>query len=126
MGFSGFCAKARATTELAARLLLMAYNLWTLFVRFIAPHKHTEAKRPRWFLLIAARLVQSGRQRSAKLDTRRIHASPRVDSNNWAAVETGNAAHGVNHLILRQNRRPTAEFRINLILKILVLIVLPK
>jgi hypothetical protein len=34
-GFSGFCAKARAPTELAARLLLMVYNLWTLFV----PHQ---------------------------------------------------------------------------------------
>jgi hypothetical protein len=34
-GFSGFCAKSRATTELAARLLLLVYNLWVLFVRFI-------------------------------------------------------------------------------------------
>ena len=67
-GFSGFCAKSRATTELAARLLLMVYNLWTLFVRFIIPHKHTEAKRGRrWFLLIAARLVQSGRQKEVQV-----------------------------------------------------------
>ena len=36
-GFSGFCAKARATTELAARLMIMVYNLWVLFVRFIVP-----------------------------------------------------------------------------------------
>jgi hypothetical protein len=63
-GFSGFCAKSRATTELAARLLLMVYNLWTLFVRFIVPQKQTEAKRGRrGFLLIAARPVQSGRQK---------------------------------------------------------------
>ena len=62
-GFCGFCAKSRATTELAPRLLMTVYNLWTLFVRFIVPQKHTEAKRGRrWFLLIAARLVQSGRQ----------------------------------------------------------------
>ena len=41
------------------RLLLLVYNLWTLFVRFIVPQKHTEAKRGRrWFLLIAARLVE--------------------------------------------------------------------
>jgi hypothetical protein len=54
-GFSGFCAKSRATTELAARLLLLVYNLWVLFVRFIVPHKHAGAKRGRrWFLLIAA------------------------------------------------------------------------
>ena len=67
-GFSGFCAKARATTELAARLLLVVYNLWVLFVRFIVPHKHTEAKRGRrWFLVIAARLVQSGRQKEVQL-----------------------------------------------------------
>jgi hypothetical protein len=70
-GFSGFCAKARATTELAARLLLMVYNLWVLFVRFIVPHKHTEAKRGRrWFLLIAARLVQSGRQKEVQVSIR--------------------------------------------------------
>jgi hypothetical protein len=70
-GFSGFCAKARATTELAARLLLLTYNLWVLFVRFIVPHQHTEAKRGRrWFLLIAARLVQSGRQKEVQLSIR--------------------------------------------------------
>jgi hypothetical protein len=34
-GFSGFSAKSRATSELAARLLLVVYNLWVLFVRFI-------------------------------------------------------------------------------------------
>jgi hypothetical protein len=67
-GFSGFCAKSRATTELAARLLLLVYNLWVLFVRFIVPQKHTEAKRGRrWFLLIAARLVQSGRQKEMQV-----------------------------------------------------------
>jgi hypothetical protein len=66
-GFSGFWAKSRATTELAARLPLFVYNLWVLFVRFIVPHKHTEAKRGRrWFLLIAARLVQSGRQKEVQ------------------------------------------------------------
>ena len=70
-GFSGFCVKARATTELAARLLLLVYNLWVLFVRFIVPHKHTEAKRGRrWFLLIAGRLVQSGRQKELQISVR--------------------------------------------------------
>lgn len=70
-GFSGFCGKARATTELAARLLLLTYNLWVLFVRFIVPHQHTEAKRGRrWFLLIAARLVQSSRQKEVQLSIR--------------------------------------------------------
>jgi hypothetical protein len=70
-GFSGIFAKARATTELAARLLLMAYNLWMLFVRFIVPHKHTEAKRGwRWFQLIAGRLVQSDRQKELQMSIR--------------------------------------------------------
>jgi hypothetical protein len=53
----GFCAKS-TKTELAARLLLVVCNLWTVFVRFILPQKHTEAKRGRrWFLLVVARLV---------------------------------------------------------------------
>jgi hypothetical protein len=70
-GFSGFCAKQKAVTELAARLLLLVYNLWVLFVRFIVPHQHTEAKRGRrWFLLIAARLVQSGRQKEVQISVR--------------------------------------------------------
>ena len=70
-GFSGFCAKAHSTTELAARLLLLVYNLWVLFVRFIVTHKHTEAKRGRrWFLLIAGRLVQSGRQKELQISVR--------------------------------------------------------
>jgi len=70
-GFSGFCAKSRATTELAARLTLLVYNLWVLFVRFIVPQKHTEAKKGRrWFLLIAARLVESGRQKELQVSIR--------------------------------------------------------
>lgn len=70
-GFSGFCAKSRATTELAARLTLLVYNLWVLFVRFIVPQKHTEAKKGRrWFLLIAARLVESGRQKEIQVSIR--------------------------------------------------------
>ena len=70
-GLSGFCAKSRATTELAARLTLLVYNLWVLFVRFIVPQKHTEAKKGRrWFLLIAARLVESGRQKEIQVSIR--------------------------------------------------------
>jgi len=70
-GFSGFCAKSRPTTELAARLLLLVDNLWVLFVRSILPEKHTEAKRGRrWYLLIAARLVQSGRQKEVQVSNK--------------------------------------------------------
>jgi hypothetical protein len=71
MGLQCFCAKARATTELAARLLLLTYNLWVLFVCFIVPHQHTEARRGRrWFLLIAARLVQFGQQKAVQFSIR--------------------------------------------------------
>jgi hypothetical protein len=67
-GFSGFCGRKRAITELAARLLLLVYNLWVLFVRFLQPAAHVEAGRGRrWFLLIAARLVQRGRQKEIQL-----------------------------------------------------------
>ena len=66
-----FCSKSRATTELAARLQLLVYNLWTLFVRFIIPQHHTEAKKGRrWFLIIAARLVESGRQKEIQVSIR--------------------------------------------------------
>ncbi len=38
---------------------------------FIAPHKRTEAKRGRrWFLRIAARLGQSGRQKEVQISVR--------------------------------------------------------
>jgi hypothetical protein len=67
-GFNGFCGQKRALTELAARLLLLVYNLWVLFVRFLQPQAHVEAGRGRrWFLLIAARLVQRGRQKELQL-----------------------------------------------------------
>ena len=70
-GFNGFCSKNRATTELAARLTLLVYNLRTLFVRFIVPQKHTEAKKGRrWFLIIAARLVETGRQKQLQVSIR--------------------------------------------------------
>jgi hypothetical protein len=49
----------------------VAGNLWVLFVRFIEPKKHSESKRGRrWFLLIAARLVQSGRQKEMQVSIR--------------------------------------------------------
>jgi hypothetical protein len=67
-GGSGFWAKSRATTELAARLLLMVYSLWALFSRYIIPQKHAETKRGRrWFLLIAAGLVELERQKELQI-----------------------------------------------------------
>jgi hypothetical protein len=69
-GFRGFCSGRAVVTEMAARLVLLTYNLWTLFTRLMGlqPGHHTEAvKSRRDFLLMAAQLVESGRQRTVKL-----------------------------------------------------------
>ena len=67
-GFNGFTSRFREVGELAARLLLVVYNLWNLFVRLLEPNRHVEARHGRrWFLCIAARLVKSGRQRTWKM-----------------------------------------------------------
>lgn len=63
-GFNGFTSRRKRITALAARLLLLAYNLWNLFLRLMNPAQHIEAARGRrWFLLIAARLTHSGGQK---------------------------------------------------------------
>jgi len=70
-GFGGFCCRSRVATEFAARLLLLTYNLWNLFLRLLEPTRHVEAfQGRRWFLLLAARLVKSGRQRVVKISVR--------------------------------------------------------
>ena len=52
----------------AARLGLLIYNLWHLFLRLLEPARHVEsAGGRRWFLLIAARRVQSGRQKTLQV-----------------------------------------------------------
>jgi hypothetical protein len=76
-GFGGFCCKDRVATEMAARLLLLTYNLWNLFLRLLEPARHVEAfQARRWFLLIAARMVKSGGSRTVKIsvadDWRRV------------------------------------------------------
>jgi hypothetical protein len=64
-GLEGFCCRKRNATALAARLGLLIYNLWHLFLRLFEPGRQVEsAGGRRWFLLIAARLVQSGRQKT--------------------------------------------------------------
>jgi hypothetical protein len=66
--FNGFCSRYREVTENAARLLLVAYNTWNLFLRLLEPNRHVEAKHGRrWFLFISARLVKSQRQRTWKM-----------------------------------------------------------
>jgi hypothetical protein len=78
-GFAGFCSGKAVVTEMAARLLLLTYNLWTLFVRVVKEQGvHTEAVRSRdELLLIPAKLVQSGRQKTLKLA---------VSEKWWAAI----------------------------------------
>ena len=80
-GFNGFCARSRRVTALAARLLLLVYNLWSLFVRLLEPSRHVEAAGSRrWFLVIAARLVESGRQKTLQLS---------VQGRWWAQLKAG-------------------------------------
>jgi Transposase DDE domain group 1 len=69
-GFRGYCSGRAVVTELAARLVLLTYNLWSLFTRLMGlnPGHHTEAvKSRRNFLFMAAQVVESGRQRTLKL-----------------------------------------------------------
>jgi hypothetical protein len=67
-GFNGFMSAKKAVSALAGQLLLLVYNLWSLYMRLVEPGKHTEAVTSRrWFLLMAGRLVQSGRQKALAL-----------------------------------------------------------
>lgn len=68
-GFSGFCSQRSVVSETAARLLLVTYNLWSLFVRVLkADGCHTEAVKSRDELLVMpAKLVSSGRQKTLKI-----------------------------------------------------------
>jgi hypothetical protein len=69
-GFRGYCSQRAVVTELAARLVLLTYNLWSLFTRLmgLTPGHHSEAVTSRRdFLFLAAQVVQSGRQRVVKL-----------------------------------------------------------
>lgn len=64
---------------MAARLLLLTYNLWTLFVRVVKEQGvHTEAVTScDELLLVPAKLVESGRQKTLTLA---------VSEKWWAAV----------------------------------------
>jgi hypothetical protein len=69
-GFRGYCSQRAVVTELAARLVLLTCNLWSLFTRLMGlnPGHHSEAiKSRRDFLFLAAQVVESGRQRVVKL-----------------------------------------------------------
>jgi hypothetical protein len=65
---NGFCARSCRVSALAARLPLLVYNLWTLFVRLLEPGRHEEvAGSRRCFLVLAAKLVASGSQKTLQL-----------------------------------------------------------
>lgn len=76
-------------TELAARLVLLTYNLWSLFTQLMSlnPGHHPEAiKSRRDFLLLAAQRVESGRQRTLKLAVKAEWWAADVVGHNCAAV----------------------------------------
>jgi hypothetical protein len=68
-GFSGFCSQNAAVSQSSARMLLLVYNLWSLFLRVLKNQGgHTEAITSRYeLLLIPAKLVLSGRRKTVKL-----------------------------------------------------------
>ena len=102
-GFNGFCARSRRVSALAARLLLLVYNLWSLFVRLLEPTRQVEAAGSRrWFLVIAARLVESGRQKPLQVSVQGatqdwLHPRRPVAGRNCAAVENPPASSASNH-----------------------------
>ncbi len=77
---NSFCSHKAVVSETVARLLLLTYNLWTLFVRLVKEQGvHTEAVTRRdELLLIPAKLVESGRQKTLKLA---------VSAKWWAAIQ---------------------------------------
>ena len=68
-GFAGFCSQKAVVSQSSARMLLLVYNLWSLFVRVLKNQgSHTEAIKSRYeLLLIPAKLVLSGRRKIIKL-----------------------------------------------------------
>lgn len=68
-GFAGFCSQKAAVSQSSARMLLLVYNLWSLFVRVLKDQGgHTEAIKSRYeLLLIPAKMVLSGRRKIVKL-----------------------------------------------------------
>jgi len=68
-GFRGYCSKRAVVTELAARLMLLAYNLWSLFTRLMGSIQAITPKpsSPAELFVPGGASVQSGRQRTLKL-----------------------------------------------------------
>ena len=68
-GFAGFCSQKAAVSQSSARILLLIYNLWSLFVRVLKNQGgHTETIKSRYELqLIPAKMIMSGRRKIVKL-----------------------------------------------------------
>lgn len=67
-GLNGFCSQQSNVTEFAARMTMLSYNLWSLFVRFFNLTKHEEAQCSRKeFLMLASSLTRSGRETTLKM-----------------------------------------------------------
>lgn len=67
-GLNGFCAQKNNVTEFAARMSILSYNLWSIFVRFFNLTKHEEAQCSRKeFLFLASSLTRSGRETTLKI-----------------------------------------------------------
>ncbi len=79
MGLQRLCSGKGVVSETAARLLLLTYNLWSLFVRVLKQEGcHREAITSRDDLLVMpAKLVETGRQKTLKLS---------VGEKWWAAI----------------------------------------
>jgi len=67
-GLGGFCSSSAGVTEGAARFTLASAALWNLFMRLMEPGRHVEAPTGRrWCLLMASRLVKTGRQKTLQV-----------------------------------------------------------
>jgi hypothetical protein len=67
-GLNGFCAKKGNVTEFAARMTILSYNMWSIFVRFFNITRHEEAQCSRKeFLFAASSLTRSGRETTLKM-----------------------------------------------------------
>ncbi len=67
-GFGGFCAKSKVVTEVAARFLLLSYNLWSLFTRAMSAESHSEAKTTRRiYLMVAGKKIRTARETLVKI-----------------------------------------------------------
>jgi hypothetical protein len=55
-------------TEVAARFLLLSYNLWSLFTRAMSAESHSEAKTTRrMYLMVAGKKIRTARETLVKI-----------------------------------------------------------